>query len=59
MQEWLPVAVAMCLQEFHGIDGSGYKPEEVVVFGVFLHGLTGDLASGKVSMEALVASDII
>ena len=30
-----------------------------MVFGVFLHGLAGDLASGKVSMEALVASDII
>ncbi|HRN49046.1 MAG TPA: NAD(P)H-hydrate dehydratase [Niabella sp.] len=42
-----------------GLMAQGYKPEEVVVFGVFLHGLAGDLASGKVSMEALVASDII
>jgi NAD(P)H-hydrate epimerase len=37
----------------------GYKPIEAARFGVFLHGLAGDLAAEKVGFEALIASDII
>lgn len=42
-----------------GLLAQGYKPEDAAIFGVFLHGLAGDLAAGENSMEALVASDII
>ncbi len=37
----------------------GYQPLEASIFGVFLHGLAGDIAAIELSEEALVASDII
>lgn len=42
-----------------GLAAQGYNPEEAAIFGVFLHGLAGDLAAEEQSMEALIASDII
>jgi len=37
----------------------GYKPEVAARFGVYLHGNAGDLASYDMSMESMIASDII
>ncbi|MFH2142034.1 MAG: NAD(P)H-hydrate dehydratase [Bacteroidota bacterium] len=36
----------------------GYKPVESAIFGVYLHGLAGDIASNCLSEESLIASDI-
>jgi hydroxyethylthiazole kinase-like uncharacterized protein yjeF len=37
----------------------GYDSIEASVLGVHLHGLAGDIAAGKCSMEAMIAGDII
>ncbi|WP_185867151.1 NAD(P)H-hydrate dehydratase [Blattabacterium cuenoti] len=37
----------------------GYSPEESCIMGVYLHGLSGDIASKKLSEEAIIANDII
>lgn len=37
----------------------GYKPLDAAIFGVFLHGLAGDLAARKMGEISLIASDII
>lgn len=37
----------------------GYQPADAAVLGVYLHGLSGDLAAAAQSMEALTAGDII
>jgi ADP-dependent NAD(P)H-hydrate dehydratase / NAD(P)H-hydrate epimerase len=42
-----------------GIKAQGYSSLETCILGVYLHGLAGDLASGKFGVEALIASDII
>jgi NAD(P)H-hydrate repair Nnr-like enzyme with NAD(P)H-hydrate dehydratase domain len=42
-----------------GLTASGYEPNQAAIFGVYLHGLAGDLAAKKQSCEALIASDII
>jgi NAD(P)H-hydrate epimerase len=39
--------------------GQGYNPKEAAIFGVYLHGLAGDIAETKVGQEALIASNII
>lgn len=36
----------------------GYSPAETAIFGVYLHGLAGDLAAEDLSQESLIASDI-
>lgn len=36
----------------------GYSSEDSAIFAVYLHGLAGDFASGKMSQESLIASDI-
>jgi len=41
-----------------GMLAQGYTALQAAVFGVFLHGVAGDLAAGKNSLEAMVASDI-
>jgi NAD(P)H-hydrate epimerase len=38
--------------------GQGNKSEEAAIYGVYLHGLAGDIASEKIGEEALMASDI-
>jgi len=35
-----------------------YPPEQAAVFGVYLHGLAGDLAATALTEEAMIASDI-
>jgi NAD(P)H-hydrate epimerase len=37
----------------------GYSSEQAAVFGVYLHGLAGDLAAKASSREAMIAGDII
>jgi len=37
----------------------GYAPEQAAIYGVFLHGLAGDIAAERVGQEAMIASDII
>jgi NAD(P)H-hydrate epimerase len=37
----------------------GYDPVDASVTGVYLHGLSGDIAAGKSSFESVIASDII
>ena len=39
--------------------GQGYNSKMAAIIGVYLHGLSGDLASELVGEEALIASDII
>ncbi len=36
----------------------GYASMEAAIFGVYLHGLAGDIAAGKLSEEAMIAGDI-
>ncbi len=42
-----------------GLLSQGYSSEEASIFGVYLHGLAGDIAAAVRSQEALIASDII
>lgn len=36
----------------------GYSSKEAALLGVYLHGLAGDLAADRLSMEAMIAGDI-
>ena len=42
-----------------GLIAQGYSPRDAALTGVYLHGLAGDIAAEKISMESLIASDII
>jgi hydroxyethylthiazole kinase-like uncharacterized protein yjeF len=42
-----------------GLLAQGYPPEKAAVLGVYLHGLSGDLAVQQASMNSLIASDLI
>lgn len=42
-----------------GILAQGYSPLEAAIYGVYLHGLAGDLAAGEKGPEAMIASDLI
>jgi NAD(P)H-hydrate epimerase len=37
----------------------GYRPENAAVLGVYLHGISGDIAAAESSCESIIASDII
>jgi len=37
----------------------GYRPEHAALMGTCIHGLAGDMAASEISMQALIASDII
>jgi len=37
----------------------GYPSKIAAIIGVYLHGLAGDLAVGKIGVEALTAGDIV
>ena len=39
--------------------GQNYEPKYAAIIGVYLHGLSGDIASEKIGQEAIIASDII
>lgn len=41
-----------------GLLAQGYTSLETCILGVYLHGLAGDIAAAKLSMEAMMASDI-
>jgi hydroxyethylthiazole kinase-like uncharacterized protein yjeF len=41
-----------------GLLAQGYDPVAAAIFGVYLHGLAGDLAAHELSMEAMIASDV-
>jgi hydroxyethylthiazole kinase-like uncharacterized protein yjeF len=41
-----------------GIMAQKYSPENTALFGVYLHGLAGDIAADKLGQESLIASDI-
>jgi NAD(P)H-hydrate epimerase len=42
-----------------GLLAQGYPSEQAAVLGVYLHGLSGDLAVQQASMNSLIASDLI
>lgn len=42
-----------------GLLAQGYSSIETVILGVYVHGMAGDIAAEKNSMEAMVAGDII
>src|SRR5690606_5948942 len=42
-----------------GLLAQGYDPVHAAIFGVYIHGLAGDLAAREISEEALIASDLI
>lgn len=42
-----------------GLLCQGYPPEQAAILGVYIHGLSGDIAADKLSQQALIASDII
>lgn len=42
-----------------GLLAQGYNSENASILGIYLHGLAGDTAAKKKSMEAMLASDII
>ncbi|WP_276502139.1 NAD(P)H-hydrate dehydratase [Terrimonas pollutisoli] len=42
-----------------GLLAQGYTAEQAAILGVYLHGLTGDMAAEMYSMEAMIAGDII
>ncbi len=37
----------------------GYSSTDAAIFGVYIHGLAGDIAAEKLSQEAMIAGDII
>jgi NAD(P)H-hydrate epimerase len=41
-----------------GLIASGYTPDSAALLGVYLHGLAGDLAAKKGSVETMTATDI-
>ena len=42
-----------------GLLAQSYSPDEAARIGVFIHGLAGDIAVGKIAQESLIAGDII
>lgn len=42
-----------------GLLAQGYTPFESALFGVYLHGLAGDIGAAEFSQEAMLAGDII
>ena len=42
-----------------GLLSQGYKPLEASIFGVYMHGSAGDIASSQMGYESVMAGDII
>jgi len=42
-----------------GLLAQGYSSVEAAILGVYLHGVAGDITSKKMSMEGMVAGDIV
>jgi NAD(P)H-hydrate epimerase len=41
-----------------GLLAQGYEPVEAAILGVYIHGMAGDIAAERKSMEAMIAGDI-
>lgn len=41
-----------------GLLAQGYSPQDAALFGVYLHGLAGNIAAEKYGQEAMIAGDI-
>ena len=42
-----------------GLIAQGHTPERAARLGVYLHGLAGDLAAGRLGQEAMLAGDLL
>ena len=42
-----------------GLLGRGYTPQNAVCLGVYLHGLSGDMAAVTMGQESIIASDLV
>ncbi len=42
-----------------GLLAQGYTAEQTAILGVYLHGLAGPMAAEMLSMEAMIAGDIV
>lgn len=42
-----------------GLLAQGYSPQEAAIFGVWIHGRSGDLAAQNIGFESIIASDLI
>ncbi len=42
-----------------GLLSQGYTPGQATVMGVYLHGLSGDIAAKKLGQEAMIAGDMV
>lgn len=42
-----------------GLLAQGYPPEHAAIAGVYLHGLSGDIAADQISQESVTASDVV
>jgi NAD(P)H-hydrate epimerase len=42
-----------------GVLSQGYSPVDAAILGVFVHGLSGDLAAADLGMDSLIAGDLI
>jgi len=42
-----------------GLLSQGYTPGQAAVLGVYLHGLSGDIAAKKLGQEAMIAGDMV
>ena len=42
-----------------GLSAQGYSSVDTAILGVYIHGLAGDIAAEKCSMEAMIAGDLI
>ena len=42
-----------------GLLAQGYSSIETAIFGTYLHGMAGDIAAERLSMEAMASGDLI
>jgi NAD(P)H-hydrate epimerase len=42
-----------------GLLAQGYAPKSACLWGLYLHGLAGDLAASAISQEGLTAGDLV
>ena len=42
-----------------GLLSQGYSSLHAALLGTYIHGMSGDIAAGELSQEALIASDLI
>lgn len=42
-----------------GLLGQGYSPKSAALFGIYIHGLAGDLAAKALGEDSVMAGDIV